>query len=126
MTVYCPHCDDDQTMHRELRMETFEVRGEPIEVRSEVLVCDYCGNTVSDPDLDEQTLKQAYNEYRRRHGLLLPQEIRELRQSYGLSQRALSRLLGWGEITIQRYENGALQDQAHEAVLRRLADPYLS
>jgi len=40
-----------------------------------------------------------------------------------LSQRALSRLLGWGEITIHRYESGAIQDNVHDSLLRLIEDP---
>ena len=40
-----------------------------------------------------------------------------------MSQRALSRLLGWGEITIHRYESGAIQDNAHDKLLRLIQDP---
>jgi len=55
--------------------------------------------------------------------LLDPATIRETRSKYGLSQRQLGRLLGWGAVTIQRYESGALQDAAHDQVLRQLDDP---
>jgi len=44
--------------------------------------------------------------------MLSPYEIRELRKRYGLTQKELSLLLGWGSVTMSRYENGALQDVA--------------
>lgn len=46
-----------------------------------------------------------------------------LREKYGLSQQQLARLLGWGRVTVQRYEKGALQDTAHDLLLRQLEDP---
>ena len=52
-----------------------------------------------------------------------PEEIRALRTKYGLTQGELSKLLGWGAATLSRYENGALQDEAHEKVLRLATDP---
>lgn len=61
--------------------------------------------------------------YRQRHGLLLPREIRQLRRRYHLSQRSLAELLGLGLATIPRYESGALQDDAHDSLLRCFADP---
>jgi len=52
-----------------------------------------------------------------------PSEIIEIRERYGLSQRSLSKLLGWGEITIHRYESGSLQDEAHDEVLELISKP---
>ncbi|WP_324667992.1 type II TA system antitoxin MqsA family protein [Geochorda subterranea] len=123
MTGYCPNCDDTRQLRTERRREAYVVRGEPIEVEAEVLICGTCGETVFDPERDERTLLRAYNVYRERKGLLKPDEIRRLRERYGLSQRSLARLLGWGLVTIQRYERGALQDKSHDDLLRALEDP---
>ena len=35
--------------------------------------------------------------------MLSPYEIRELRKRYGLTQKELSLLLGWGSVTMSRY-----------------------
>lgn len=125
MTRFCPNCDELREVSREHRVETHHVRGEPIEVEAEVVVCSVCREAISDPELDEQTLGKVYDIYRDRHGLLHPQDIKRIRERYGLSQRSLARLLGWGEVTIQRYENGALQDEAHDEMLRSLENPDL-
>ena len=45
-------------------------------------------------------------------GFLQPEEIEKIRKQYGLSQKNFARLLGWGDITIHRYESGAIQDDA--------------
>jgi transcriptional regulator with XRE-family HTH domain len=55
--------------------------------------------------------------------MLQPQEIKALRNNLGLTQQELANLLGWGGATLSRYENGALQDEAHETTLRLLHDP---
>lgn len=123
MTGYCPHCDQTRELRTERRPEAYVVRGEPVEVDAEVLVCDTCGQSVFDPERDERTLVAAYDVYRERKGLLKPAEIRRLRARYGLSQRSLARLLGWGLVTVQRYERGALQDTSHDDLLRALEDP---
>ena len=51
-------------------------------------------------------------------------EVKQLRERYGLSQRSLSALLGWGEITIHRYENGSVPGDVHAQLLRLLFDPW--
>ena len=43
-------------------------------------------------------------------------EIVAIRESYGLSQVDLAKLLGWGEATISRYESKAIQDEAYRKI----------
>lgn len=52
-------------------------------------------NQADTQELDSATLVSAYNEYRRRHKLLLPEEIKKIREQYGLSQRSFAKLLNW-------------------------------
>lgn len=119
----CPSCETYIELLCESERETYNVRGEPVEIEAEVAICPKCGLKVFDEERDSRNLELAYNEYRKKHGLLLPSEIRLIRERYGLSQRALSRLLGWGEITLHRYESGALQDRGHNNMLRILGEP---
>ena len=84
------------------------------------MVCAECGEELFNEEFDSATLINAYNEYRRRHKLLLPEEIRE---QYGLSQRSFAKLLNWGDKTIRRYENGAVQDRVHNSLLLFLREP---
>jgi putative zinc finger/helix-turn-helix protein, YgiT family len=74
-------------------------------------------------EFDNATLINAYNEYRRRHKLLLPEEIKKIREQYGLSQRSFAKLLNWGDKTICRYENGSIQDKAHNSLMLFLREP---
>jgi putative zinc finger/helix-turn-helix YgiT family protein len=107
----------------EEREETLPVRGEPTTVLARVAVCPACGADMSVQKLDDATLVAAFNLYRQHHGLMTPKEMKSLRKQYGLGVRPFSLLLGWGEITLHRYESGSLQDGAHEAALRMAEDP---
>ena len=121
--AFCPKCEEYTEATLGVEKEAYPVRGEPIEIEAEVVICQKCGMKIFDEERDSQNLEKAYSQYRERHNLLSPDEIRTIREKYGLSQRALSRLLGWGEITIHRYENGAIQDKAHDNTLRLIEDP---
>lgn len=121
--VFCPECDEERLPRIDSRRETLIVRGEPQEVTADVAVCPVCREDLVDAAHDDHTLVSAYNAYRQRHGLLLPHEIRQLRERYRLSQRLMAQIVGLDLATLQRYESGALQTDAHETLLRRLADP---
>jgi len=121
--VYCPWCESLVEPCEERVEQTLSVRGEDVAVAGTVQHCSQCKTALVSEEHDSATLERAYAEYRKRHGLLSPQEIRGIRESYGLSQRSLARLLGWGEVTVHRYESGALQDAAHDSLLRLLREP---
>lgn len=123
MTSICPNCGAESKFTRYESNEEIEIRGETISIDVAVLKCEKCGEEVYDLGEDEDALDLAYHEYRKKHSMVRPHEIRELRSRYGLTQMELSRLLGWGGATISRYENGALQDFAHDKVLLLIKDP---
>lgn len=120
---HCESCGREVKTRIVEREEEFPVKGEPVTVLASVRICADCGEDLSDKELDSATLQAAYDVYRQRHNIISPDEIAGLRQQYGLSQRGLGALLGWGEITIHRYENGSLPDKAHNDMLRLLGEP---
>ena len=123
MRKYCEECGREVETKVITKKEAYDVCGESIEVDAQILVCAECGEEFYCEELDNTTLIRAYNEYRRRHKLLLPEEIKKIREQYGLSQRSFAKLLNWGDKTICRYENGSIQDKAHNSLLLFLREP---
>ena len=123
MRMYCEECGREVETNVITKKESYDVCGESIEVDAQVLVCAECGEELYCEEFDNTTLIRAYNEYRRRHKLLLPEEIKKIREQYGLSQRSFAKLLNWGDKTICRYENGSIQDKAHNSLLLFLREP---
>ena len=113
----CPVCEVERDLIYGEMDEVLKVRGEDIEVTSRVHYCPEGNHYFYDVEDEEEKFQIAYREYRKRKGLLQPEEIRQIREQYGLSQKNFARLLGWGDITIHRYESGAIQDDAHNDVL---------
>lgn len=99
------------------------IKGEKVTYKEYFYMCDnYAKNNifVSSKMMDENNLR-AKDEYRKQKGLLTSQEIKEIRSKYKLSQAEFSLLLGWGEITITRYETKLIQDVTYDKLMR-LAD----
>ena len=118
---YCDHCDRYVKAFCGSIDETYPVRGENIMIQAKVAICKECNRPVFDEHLDEKNLQKAYDIYRRNNDILSPSDIRQIREQYGLSQRAFASLLGFGDVTIHRYETGALPDTTHNAIIRHLA-----
>jgi len=118
MNGFCPDCEKESSLSLIQTTEDFNIRGEAIPVEVVYYKCQECGEEfdISKPDNDPYEV--AYREYRRRKGLLQPDEIRQFRIERGLTQKEFSHLLGIGIATLNRYENGALQSEAHDRVMK--------
>lgn len=119
----CTSCEDETEFERVKREEDLKVRGENVTVEVEYSRCKRCGEEVIDPNVSPDPFYAAYRKYREKHGMLQPEDIRRWRKEHGLSQAELSKLLGIGIATINRYENGALQTDSHEKLLKMAMEP---
>lgn len=120
--VTCPECGRGGSVTRFRRHETVSVRGMELEVEKVLRRCGACGSeyeNTKDPDWRID----AYAMYRKAKGMLAPKRIRDWRGEYDLKQSEVTALLGWGEVTLGRYENGSLQSEAHDKQLADLIDP---
>lgn len=123
MKGLCPNCETETGLEVVRAEEIVEVRGEQMKVESEYFKCSKCGVEFENTR-GADSLAIAYREYRRRHEMLQPEQIRDWRKKNGLTQKELSLLLGWGDVTLSRYENGSLQVDAHEKILRLAMEPH--
>lgn len=122
MLKICPNCDN-KGLEIVTKTETFDIRGERITTDINLLHCTRCGKHFSLGKELGDPIKMAFVEYRNKKGMIQPEEIIAFRKKYHLTQKELSALLGFGEITLSRYENGSLQDQAHDNILKLALDP---
>ncbi|MCL2256384.1 MAG: hypothetical protein FWC11_06000 [Firmicutes bacterium] len=103
--------------------EKILVKGEMFEIEGEARFCSKCNIQISDIVLDDLRLENAYNQYRKKHRLLMPEEITEIYKKYNLTAKGLAEILNFGDNTIYRYEKGALQDKVHDAFLKQISKP---
>lgn len=122
--MYCPKCEIDVNSTIKEITETYFVKGEEITIKARVRFCEDCGEDIWDDELDAENLLTAYAEYRQKHALLQPDEIRKIREKYSLSQVAFARVLGLGDKTIARYENGSIADMAQNNLILLVQQPH--
>lgn len=121
--VYCEQCGKEVEVNYIKKQVIHKIYGEDIEVEVTIPYCKENGCELSILDLEEERYDQAYNKYRKIKGLLTPEEIKNIREKYGLSQRAFSRVLGFSESTVNRYELGAIQDSVHNIIMLLSSEP---
>jgi putative zinc finger/helix-turn-helix YgiT family protein len=100
------------------------LNGEEVSVPSAAhLRCPKCQEVVLRLSDARRLQEDAVAIYRRKHQLLSADEIRAIRERYGLTQSELARLLHLGANTISRWESGRnVQTEAMEMLLRLLRD----
>ncbi|MDO9086154.1 MAG: DUF4065 domain-containing protein [Anaerolineaceae bacterium] len=118
MIAFCPNCEKETKQKFIDRIEAFKIRGESIPIHMKYYQCEECGEDFEIPQIDYDPLNSAYKEYRNKKGMLQPEEIKKIRKQFELTQKEMSDLLGIGITTLIRYENGALQTEAHDQVIR--------
>jgi putative zinc finger/helix-turn-helix YgiT family protein len=123
MKQLCPNCELETEVQEFRGKETIVVRGEGIEVDTKYFTCSVCSENFENTR-DHDGLVLAYEAYRHQHGLLSPDEMKAWRKNHGLTQKELGQILSWGGATLSRYENGALQSEAHEKLLRLAMEPH--
>lgn len=122
MKTICPVCEKSSGIEVVTKNQVFKIKGENINVDVDLYSCKNCDAVFSSKELGDP-FKKAYKAYRDLKKMVQPEEIVTFRQKYDLTQKELSSLLGFGEVTLSRYENGSLQDETHDTLLKLVMDP---
>lgn len=115
---YCFSCDKNVEYEIETINKTVQVKDLILTVKQYVCICKDCDEYVTVPEIEAKNDLILYNQYKKEKGMVLPEEIKNLRNKYGLSQVNLAKLLNFGEKSIARYESGSIQDEAHDLMLK--------
>ena len=125
VNMNCPVCDKVHEVEERKRKTSITIKGEEVTYEEKFYFCknaDEEENEFETGKMTSENLLNARNAYRVKMSLLTSDEIVAIRESYGLSQVDLAKLLGWGEATISRYESKSIQDEAYDTMLRMVKD----
>lgn len=104
------------------REATYNVKGTEVTFLEKIMIDIETGEEIFDEELEQKNDVRLYNEYRKLKGLLLPEKIKEIRKKFGVTQTVFAKVLGLGDKTIARYENGSLQDMAQNNLIKSVHD----
>ena len=118
----CPICGEG-TIKVERKPETFKYKGQVLTLELTIYSCDVCGEAFFDNEEMKKQQKTIKDFQRKVDGLLTSEEIKRIREKYGLSQRELARILGIAEKSIAKYEAGFVaQSKAMDNLLRVIGE----
>lgn len=117
----CPICNKVHPVEVRKRLTQGLVKGEVVEYDEVYYLCPLCDeedNEFVPAGIMDNNLLKARDSYRKNKGLLTSGEIAKIRDFYGLSQSDFSAILGWGEVTVTRYESKSIQDETYDNIMK--------
>ena len=102
--------------------ERKEFRKEWYDVHVRYYVCEDTGEQFTSGEQDELWTNELYGQYRVRHGIPFPDEIKKIRQDYGLNYGQMSKILGFGINQYAQYENGQVPSESNGKIILAIKD----
>lgn len=103
-------------------IRTLEFRKEAFEIVYHFYKCAQTEAQFTTDQLDELNIRQVHNQYREKHNLPFPDQIREIRERYGLSAKKMSAILGFGPNSYGQYERGEVPSHSNAKNIQLAAD----
>lgn len=98
-------------------------RKEEFDVLFHTWLCVDSGEEYEDDLFANINYNQVLNQYRERHNIPFPEDIKAIREQYHLPAIKMSRVLGLGDNTYRQYEGGEIPTQANARLIQMAADP---
>lgn len=120
--LYCLSCDEIRECNLKENKITKTIDGITITYLEKKYICSVCGEVVYDAETFDYNIHTANDELRKHTGLIRTSEIQEIIDKYSISQKNLSKVLGFGEIQISRYLKSGNPSRAHSDILKSIKD----
>lgn len=98
-------------------VEEHEFRKEKFSVHVRYYVCEDTGEKFTTTEQDELLFNELYSQYRVNHSIPFPEEIKAIRQYYGLNYQQITKILGFGINQYAQYEKGQIPSESNGKML---------
>lgn len=116
-TVFCINCDKKVDYRIETCRKKTTVRGIEFSYVEETAFCAECGEEVYVADVNDFNVASREDAYREANHIITIAEIRQLMKKYDIGAGPLAKLMGFGEVTVNRYIAGQLPSKEHSNML---------
>lgn len=122
----CVECGAKDTYEFKSTIRVYEGNGYHFKMAVNIPFCKICGAPIYDEEIEKEIAEKANKKIREQRGIITREEIIEILDSYNISQKLLSKLLGWGEITLTRYISGNYTPNiSNSNRIKELKNPYI-
>ncbi|TYS67667.1 DUF4065 domain-containing protein [Sutcliffiella horikoshii] len=123
----CPQCDHYHEVEVYIQKTQSVMEGNIVTHEETFYFCPIEKEEFTPAKIMNQNLLSARDAYRESIGRLPSMKIREIRETYKVTQKEFANLMGWGDVTVQRYESKTIQDETYDQMMKLVyEDPLLA
>lgn len=98
-------------------------RKEDFSVVYHYYLCEDTKEQFTDDELDNVNIAQVHNRYREKYGIPFPEEIKSIREKYGVNASKMAEILGFGPNTYRLYEAGDMPSVSNGRLILSISQP---
>ncbi len=118
----CPDCEKIVDVLQIQKETNVVIKGKSVTFLAPMYKCSVCGAEFQTMEQLEESLKLG-REAAEKNDELTPAKIVAIREKYNVSQKAFAIILGMGELTINKYEQGEKPSSSNRMLLLLSEDP---
>jgi len=119
--INCPVCDGKASLLTEKKKRKY--RGGTFEVYEHYYKCNKCNYSFTNEQVDNYNIHLVHSKYREEYSIPFPEQLKFIRESYGLSQTKMSEVLGFGPNQYRIYEGGEIPAGGNATLLSMIIEP---
>ena len=116
-----PFTGNEMTLVKEWRDMTY--RKETYPIYFHFYQCQVTGEQFESEEQSLLNFNQVVNQYRVQHHIPFPEEIKKIREKYGLSAAKMSSVMGMGPNSWRNYEADEVPSKVHANLIQMISDP---
>lgn len=118
--VKCVECGNEVKYKVVKENYVYEEDGMEIEYEGKKAICSKCKSELLIDEIEDYNQEQFEKAYKEMNEIITIDEINEILEKYNIGKRALSIVLGFGEITITRYLDGYIPTPKNSKYLKKI------
>ena len=111
--AFCIECGEERDYNIRTELVEIEVNGVTFSYNEQSAFCAECGEELYVPEINDRNVEAREEAYRKAAGLITTRQIDTIMDRYDIGVKPLSLLMGFGEVTISRYQAGSVPSKAN-------------
>lgn len=117
---FCEECNSLVEYEVKEINDSIEIKGKEYNYKRLIGYCKKCGEEISSNEINDENLNRINKVYRNEENIITTEEINKILNKYKIGKKPLSKLLGWGEVTLIRYLNGDVPSKVYSEQLYKI------
>lgn len=120
--VFCEFCNDFVEYDVKIEKKKENINGIEVIYNKKRTYCKDCKKEIFVNNVIDENVLELQRIYRNKIGIITVQEIEKIVEMYGIGKRNLSKLLGFGELTLTRYLDMDMPTKVYSDALFKVMD----